>query len=229
MDIAVDELMTWKQLILSDKYQGKPALDALDTTNHDHFVAVCRALLDDLSPIIRLVALMKLGQRGDRDDIVAQNGALQALNDEALRDTALFALGRVGTPEAFPLLFSSAVAGSSEALKAASKQVRTTEQRNRVLELAREDLCSYDLDLRDAALGVLMQHSTITAEQEVLLRSAEIFTDDFVFVALEHASGEILPRLYALREKYPFGAEHKAIARTIARIENQQGLSKASQ
>ena len=221
MDITEVELTAWKHLILTVKWQGRRELDALDRRNHGQFVALCHALLHDDSPLIRRVVLGKLGQHGDLNDTVAQEGARRALEDERLRDTALFALGRVGTSEAFPILYSYAVAGSYRALAAASKQVRAEEQRDQLVELARKDLFSYNGQLRAAAVDILMKHSRLGDEEERLLHSAEIFTDDFVLDALGHGSKELLPGLNALREKYPVGAENKAIVRAIARIENQ--------
>lgn len=225
MDIAEDELKTWKQLIFTDKWRGGPALDALDKANHEHFVAVCHALLGESSPIIRRVALAKLGQRGDQNDALAQQGAFQALKDKHLCGTALFALARVGTPEAFPVLVSYAAAGLHHALRAASQQARTIEQQKQVIDLSRDRLFSDDSQLRAAAVEVLMQHSTVAAEQDTLLRSAEMFTDDFVFDVLRHASAAALPRLYALSMKYASGAEHKAIMQAIRHIENQRSQS----
>ncbi len=194
---------TLRQALVANAKAGQQALDRLDKTQHAQFVAVCHVLLKDADRQIQKIALRKLGQRGDRDDVIAENEAIAALAQEDLHDTAIFALGTIGSDKVFPILFEYARSGNAEALSAVAKQARTDEQRRQVVRLARRGLFSPILAMRYNACEILQSLSNVLAEEHLYLASSEIFTDEFTIFALRAASAYALPRLQRMLRSYP--------------------------
>lgn len=231
MAISKQELAQWRQHLLEYDKETDTSLNRLDREDHKRFVLLCRTLARDVSPVVKDLALRKLGQRGDRDDASAEASALKLLRepDPSFQNTALFALGTVGTTRAFPILWEYAQAGSPFALAAASKQVRTDAQRAQLLTLARQDIMlpgGAATHLREAAVEVLLRHSTVLQEREVLLAAARLLTEDDVVVALgevdadAETKGAIATELRAIRATYSEGsAEYKALSYAITRLE----------
>ena len=164
---------------------------------------------------------------GDRDDALAEASARQALDIPELRSDALSALGTIGTAAVVPLLFEYverdeqvAVGSSQRALMSLAKQVRTDEQRQQALALARKYLCSEVYYDRDAALRALSILSTAAAEEELLLTVYHRYHDELVVWALGGASRRMLPALQQLlAEVEPKYAEHQDIAHAIERMQ----------
>lgn len=221
-----EDVERWRQAIMADAIAAQRALDQLDKTDHARFVALCRDLAEDESDVVKEIALRKLGQKGDRDDAYAEASALQALRYPALEYTALFALGRVGTSRAFPVLLTYARSGSEMALASAADQVRTDDEAEELLALARQYLLapgSLGYQLRVESVPIVLRYSTARAEQEVLLAAARLYADDFVIKALADASSDLLEDLRALRSTYPADSvEYKSMSYTIAKLESHQ-------
>ena len=211
---------------MTDANQADQDLDALEKADHAAFIALCQQLACDSNTLVKHIALRKLGQRGDRDDPIAEASALDAIGDPDTQFPALFALGRVGTPSAFPILLAYAKEGSSIALRSASDQVRTEPDAEQVLELARQFIMlpgSKGFRLREVSLDILVQHSTVEAEQDTLLASARLFADDFVIEALAKASVIIIPDLVAIRNTYPqLTVQYETLSNTIHRLERRR-------
>jgi hypothetical protein len=228
--MSKEEIERWQQAILADTIEAQRALDQLERTDHARFVALCRDLADDASETVRQIALRKLGQRGDRDDPRAEASALEALQHPTLQYTALFALGTVGTSRAFPVLLTYARAGSDMALASASNQVRTQAEAGELLTLARQYIMVPGIQgfkLREKSVLVLIRHSTVAAEQEVLLASARLYADDFVIEALADANVEVLDDLRELRATYPPDCvEYKALTYAIDTLERRKATAR---
>jgi hypothetical protein len=195
MPVLPEEIEQWHRAILAERQAAVRALDQLAKQDHERFIAVCHELLQSASLQGQEVALSELGRQGDRDDAIAEAKILAALHTPKLRETALFALGTVGTSVSFPVLLRYANAGKRCALEAASKQVRTPEERQLVLDLARSQLFSPDAHLREEAVGVFRALSSIAEEEETLLQAAKRYYDMFVLEALAEGTPRILPAL----------------------------------
>lgn len=226
MPASEQDVKGWRARIMTDAKQAQRDLDALEKADHAAFVGLCQQLAGDSNTLVKHIALRKLGQRGDRGDPIAEANAIDAIGDPDTQFTALFALGRVGTPHAFPILLAYAKEGSSIALKSVSDQVRTEPDAEQVLELARQFIMlpgSKGFRLREVSLDVLIQHSTAEAEQETLLASARLFADDFVVKALAEASVNIIPELVAIRNTYPqLTVEYESLSNAIHHLEQRK-------
>lgn len=222
------EVEQWRIAITLDAVKAQRALDQLEQTDHRRFVVLCRDLADGASEHVKRVALRKLGQRGDRDDALAEAIALRALDIPDLQDTALFAVGRVGTAQSFPVLLTYAQSGSFTALAAAADQVRTPTEANQLLALARKYVLapgSQGFQLRAHALPILLRYSSAEAEQDLLLTAARRYADDFVIKALGDAPVAVLEDVRELRLIYPQDSvEYKALSRTIDQLERRKAM-----
>ncbi len=164
---------------------------------------------------------------GDRDDPIAEASARKALDIPELRNVALSALGTIGTAVVVPLLFEYverdeqvASWGTNSTLVGLAKQVRTDEQRQKALTLARKYLCSEVYHHRDAALRALHILSTAAAEEELLLKVYQLYHDELVVWALGAASPQMLSVLQQLLAKVePKYVEHQDIAHAIERMQ----------
>src|SRR5258708_24600536 len=83
---------------------------------------------------------------------MTEAAAIEVLDDPEQRDVAFGVLGRKATPQVFPLLLTTAQHGETEALWAAARQARTAEQRQQVLEIARQQVLAEDARMRSRAL-----------------------------------------------------------------------------
>ncbi len=216
-----DQIDVWRQNILVDKDFGAQALHDLDETDHAQFVSVCHELVHDPSPVVRRVGLHLLGgSRGDSEDPVTEAAALDALNDPEQREFALGVLGRKGTPQAFPVLLAAAQRGEAEAVWAAARQARTAQQREQVLEIARQRVLAEDSRTRARALLAIKRLAHPTAEQDLLLEVAQRFHDVSAMALLRTATPHVLPALYALLARLsPTDPFRSSVARTITFIE----------
>src|ERR1051326_360394 len=98
-----------RQGILSDVIEEQRATAIacrqLATVDQKTFIEICHVLIQDQEIAVRKEALLLLGWYGERDDVIAEVAAKEALQVPALHSTALFALGTVGTAGIVPLLF----------------------------------------------------------------------------------------------------------------------------
>jgi hypothetical protein len=211
---------TWRQTILADEGAAQQQLAALDTRDHRSCMQLCYTLLSDAAPEVQRAALLLLRQRGDHDDAQAEAGALALLDQPELQDDALAALGRVATPAALPKLFFSAEHGSSAALSALHAQVRTDEDRRRLLRVARQQLFSQHSATREVALRILRALSSLAEEEDLLLRATRRYYDEFVIQALGETSGKVLPTLREMLARFSTtSAEHRTLSLAIRRLQ----------
>lgn len=226
-------LTRWHSLLANkgDEHSGAAALRRLYRRDHERFVLLCRQLADDDLPTIKATALRMLGYYGEPEDTQAQSAALRALSDPATRDAALLALGKVGTAEAFPVLFHYASEGATPkgsdiALRGLVKRATTEEQRHRVLELSRRLVLAEDFQVRIAAVQALRAVSNPVAEEQLLLEAASRYPDETIFGALGHATTRILPELREMRSRFrPGTAQYQEMSRAIESIEIRQSTT----
>ena len=225
-----------RQGILSDSIEEKRAtaraFRQLAKGRFSQFLNICHTLLKDPDIKVRQQALRLLGWYGDRDDLIAEAAAQEALSIPELEHSALLALGAIGTDTAVPLLFEYAKRDLEYpahpeqhhriALWSLAKRVRTAEQKQEALALARESLLSEHYPSRDAALRALKMLSTAAAEEDLLLKAYRVYADELVAWALGAASPRMLPILYELlAELKPGCAEHGDIAHAIQRMKTR--------
>lgn len=192
----------------------------------EQFAQLAIALARSPYPLVRVAALRLLGFYGRKDDKVAQDVAENNLGDAQTREEALRALGRVGTETAFAIVLTYAQEGNLRALWAAAEQARTKQQRDDIIQLARQFLLSNEVHLRMQALRCLRALSTIQADEDLLLKAAEQHPDELIFAAMRTASPAILPGLRRLRDRFPKGsAEYLDITDTIERVEARASAS----
>lgn len=224
-----------KQGLLSDSFEEKQAtrrvFRQLAVEKHSQFINIWHTLLKDSEIRILHEVLLLLARLGDQDDPIAAAAAREALNIPELQYSALLALGRIGTAETVPLLFEYARRDLEHpedgehhqiALVCLAKQVRTAEQKQQALHLARESLLSGHYPSRDVALRALNILSTAAAEEDLLLQVYRMYADELVAWALGAASHRMLPILYELlAEVEPKYAEHGDILRAIERMKTR--------
>jgi hypothetical protein len=209
----------WRQAILADEGTAQQQLAALDTRDHHSCMQLCHALLSDPAPEVQRAALLVLAQRGDHDDPLAEAGALALLEQPELQDDALAALERIATPAALPKLFFYAEQGAAAALTALHAQVRSDEDRARLLRVARQQLFSQHSPTREVALRILRALSSLTEEEDLLLRATRRYYDEFVIQALGETSGKVLPALQELLPRFSTtSTEHRALSLAIRRL-----------
>src|SRR5262249_9533631 len=156
----------------------------LAAEDHSAFVEICYTLLQESEVLVRGEALKELYWYGDRDDPIAEAAAREALQIAELRSITLYALRKVGTPAIVPLLLKYAEQEPENPhrpeLVSLAKQVRTEEQRQAALHLARQALFSQVYYTRDAALIALRYLSNAAAEEDLLLQAYRIYADELV-------------------------------------------------
>lgn len=218
--------------MLSDSFEEKQAtrraFRQLALEDHSQFIEIWHILLKDSEIRVRHEVLLLLARLGDQDDPIAEAVAQEALSIPELQYSALLAMGTVGTGATVSQLFEYAKRdlehpGGKEhhqiALICLAKQVRTAEQKQQALHLARESLLSKHYQSRDVALRALNILSTPAAEEELLLKAYQMYADELVVWALGAASPRMLPILYELlAEVEPKYAEHRDIAHAIQRM-----------
>jgi hypothetical protein len=222
MLLSQDEIDQYRNVILTDDRVARKHLTDLARNDHERFIELCHQLLQDPSEVVQRIILLLLGQQGDKHDSVAEGSALMALSHPKLQRWAFFALSRVATPAALPTLFLSAQKGIPYALDALNEQVTTDEDKKRLLQLARQLLLSQHYQLREEALNTLLKHSSAAAEEDFLLKAAQIYYDELVMNALGNATLKVLPPLEEELATLPPGtAEYHDIARAIQKLKKQ--------
>ena len=222
VSMVQEEKDYYHRLILDDHKAARRQLAELEKQDHAHFVELCHQLLFDPSTAVQNVGFLCLGQYGDSNDQVVETRALEALGNPEIRRRALFALGRVATPTALPVLFTYAQAGIPEALEALRRLVTTQDEKQRLLELARQYLLSPDYPLREEALNVLLKRSSAAAEEELLIAAVRMYYDELFIQALGKATVRAMPALEELLTTVrPDTAEHHDISRALEKLKKQ--------
>jgi HEAT repeat protein len=145
-----------------------------------------------------------------------------------VKNTALRALGFVGTESSIASLLASARQEYDGALWALKKLlIKFPDFVSQIFDLAKNLLTSDNARLREQATEIIVKLDKVREAEAALLKSAEIFADEFTLDALKEASAAILPRLERLKVRFtPEGAEYQDIERAINAIaEKQRTLS----
>ncbi len=217
------EIGIWIEAILRDPDAAWKALQESETVNHVHLIEVCHSLLDDSSVSVRAFALRALAFLGDADDPFAEKRAIQALREPVLRDLAFIALAEVSTSAAFETLLEFAEAGSPLALRAARRQVRSEQQAQQVLELARSLIFSEVPKTRTMAVRVLSALSTPADEETLLIRAVILHPDDVAISALGRATPAALPFLEEMLSLIgPDYAESRELEHAIGKLRTRE-------
>src|SRR5215469_2523560 len=184
MPLSQDEIDQYRNIILTDDRVARQQLTHLARNDHERFIELCHQLLQDSSEVVQRIILLLLGQQGDKHDSVAEVSALAALSHPELQRWGFFALSRVATSAALPKLFFYAQKGTPHALEALNEQVTIDEDKKSLLQLARQLLLSQQYQIREEALNTLLKHSSATAEEDLLLKAAQLYYDELVINAL---------------------------------------------
>ena len=123
----------------------------------------------------------------------------EALGEEALQYAALFVLARIATRAALPTLYHYARNGQVWALSGLDRLVRTEREVQAAVRLARRYLLASEYRLRETALELLLRHSSLRQEEDLLLEAVRLFKDEVLIDALRDAEPtKVLPELKML-------------------------------
>jgi hypothetical protein len=199
-------------------------LKALAQDDYDHFRLLCVQLVTDeqfevRSGFVRLLAAYKT-----KNNFVSSLLLRVAINQKDLRERALFSLRPIATRIVLPQLFTFAEEGYADALYSVRRLVRTPEEIERGITIARRYIDANDYPLREASLFLLQRYSSMEVEAEGVLRAVLKYKDELFIDALEQAQPTmVLEPLKALRnmlfEKY---AEYHDLTKTIDVLEMKQ-------
>jgi len=222
MPISQEEVANYRSVILSDAQKGRHQLARLAKEDHPTFLELCHRLLNDPSMHVRNQILFLLGHYGTEHDPVAEAKALEAVTVPELQEGASFALGRIASPGSFPLLFQYAQAGSPYALHVLWRRVTTEEDKQHLLQIARQHLLSPVYRLREEALYALHKYSSTATEEDLLLRAAQVYYDELVIDALSEATERVLPALEELLRTVPVNTtEYNEISSALERLKQR--------
>lgn len=188
-----------------------------------HFRRLCARLLEDEQDDVRLGIIKLLQTCQIRDNILSILLMRVALEQKTLRKEALYALWRVGTRRVLPQFLWLADRGYSSALYIVRHLLRTPEEIEQGIAIARKYIDAEDYELREAALFLLQKYSSMAREAERVLAAVQKYLDELFIDALKEASPAIvLEPLKALRstieEKY---AEYGDLSSTIHMLEQK--------
>jgi hypothetical protein len=222
MPLSQQEVGAYRSVILSDAKKGRHQLARLAKEDHPTFLELCHRLLNDPSMHVRDEILFLLGHYGTEHDPVAEAKALEAVTVPELQEGAAFALGRIASPGSIPLLFQYAQEGSPYALHALWRRVATEEDKQHLLQIARQHLLSPVYRLREEALSALYTYSSAAAEEDLLLRAAQLYYDELVIDTLSEATERIVPALEELLGTVPVNtAEYNDILSALERLKQR--------
>jgi hypothetical protein len=220
--ISQEEVEYYRSIILADEKKGGQQLARLARKDRATFLEACHHLLDDSSVRVRDTILFLLGHNGSEHDQIAEAKALEAVTVPELQEGASFALGRIASPGSFPLLFQYAQEGSSYALQALWRRVATEEDKQHLLQIARQHLLSPVYRLREEALSALQKYSSVAAEEDLLLRAARLYYDELVIGTLSEATERVVPALEELLGTVPANtAEYNDISSALERLKQR--------
>ncbi|MGB8345753.1 MAG: hypothetical protein WCD86_12775 [Ktedonobacteraceae bacterium] len=189
-----------------------------------HFRRLCARLLEDEDERVRLGIIQLLQWCKIRDNILSMLLMHVALEQENLRKEALYALWRVGTRRVLPQFLQLADQGYSSALYIVRHLLRTPEEIEQGIVIARKYIDAQDYELREAALFLLQKYSSMEREAERVLAAVQKYLDELFIAALREAPPDIvLGPLKALRAtieaKY---AEYGDLSATIQKLEQKK-------
>jgi hypothetical protein len=150
-----------------------------------------------------------------------------ALEEPLLMDEAFHALWRVATHTILPQIMQFAEKGHAEALYMARHLLRSPEEIQRGITVARTYLLSEEYALREASLFLLQKYSSMETEAQLVLDAAQKYLDELFIDALKEAPPEVvLEPLKAIRssigKEY---AEYKDLSSTIDILEKSSRTS----
>jgi hypothetical protein len=150
---------------------------------------------------------------------------IQHSNPE-IKNSALRALGFVGTEASMATLLGISRQGYEGALWALKKLlIKFPKFASQAFALVKDLLLSENAQVREQAAAIIVKLGKTKEAEAALVKSAEIFADEFTLNALKEASAEILPRLEELKKRFtPEGAEYQDIERTISALEKKQQI-----
>jgi hypothetical protein len=204
------DIQFYREQLLTEQNTAQRLLIQLARTDHERFLAICSALLGEGSEIpVQQTVFSLLGQYGQRDDF-AEEKALDALHVPELETAALLALGRVGSAKSVPILFRYAEQGVAEALvslhRLGNRFPLSYADEQKLVQLARAFVFSQDFYLIDVALGVLLRHSSIDREEQLLLQAAQKnYHEGILDVLGSYATPAVLPGLRAMLSRVSKG------------------------
>src|SRR5579859_504092 len=174
-------------------------MNDLAREDHEAFLALCKRLLRDKEQGVRHGLLLALSRYTQKDRELEQLLIDEALGEDALQNAALFVLARIATRAALPTLYHYARNGQVWALSGLDRLIRTEREVQVAVRLARRYLLASEYLLRETALGLLLRHSSIEQEEDLLLEAVRLFKDEVFIEALEDAEPtKILPKLKML-------------------------------
>ena len=196
----------------------------LEKNDHMHFLQLCTRLLDDKKREVRLGTILLIGAFRRKDNYLATLLAWTARKHTDLRSEAISSLYSVYTRIILPPLFIFAEEGDANALFMLNRLLRTPEEIERGIGIARKYIQAEEYYLREAALFLLQRYSSMDVEAKRVLEAVKIYLDELFIDALKKAPPEIvLEPLKALRgsieEKY---AEYGDLSSTIQVLEQKQ-------
>lgn len=196
----------------------------LEKNDHKHFLQLCTRLLDDKKREVRLGTILLIGAFHRKDSYLAMLLAWTARKHKDLRSEAISSLYSVYTRVVLSHIFVFAEEGYANAVYMLNRLLRTPEEIERGIDIARKYIQAEEYYLREAALFLLQRHSSMDVEAERVLEAVKIYTDELFIDALTAAPPEIvLEPLKALREpieeKY---AEYKDLSSTIEVLEQKK-------
>lgn len=168
----------------------------------------CFQLLQGENQVIRsnIIDLMRFTKK--RDPMLAAYLAQMALEQKDIADSAISAIWSMKTRAVLPQIFLLAEQGNAIALDILRHLVRTPEDIERGIVLARRYIGAEEYSLRESALFFLQRHSTMELEAERILPVVQIYTDELFIDALEDAPVErVLEPLKSLQDA--FAAKYK--------------------
>lgn len=145
-------------------------------------------------------------------------------SNHEVKNSALRALGFVGTESSMTHLMAFARQDYESALWALKKLTsKFPEYSTSIFELAEDLLLSENAQVREQATAIIVKLGKATEAEAALMKSAEIFVDEFTLDALKAASAAVLPRLTRLKARFtPEGTEYQELERTINAIEEKR-------
>lgn len=198
--------------------------EALSQEDLPQFRRLCARLLEDEQYEVRLGTLKLLQSWRRRDNTLAMLLIKFALEQENLRKEALGALWGVGTYRVLPQLLLLADRGYAAALYIIRHLLRTPEEIERGIAIARKYIDAEEYELREAALFLLQKYSSMEREAEHVLAAVQKYRDEVFIDALKEAPPEfVLESLKKLRstieEKY---TEYRDLSSTIQVLEQKK-------
>jgi hypothetical protein len=190
------------------------------------FRLLCARLLGDKQREVRLGIRKLLSASKIKDHVLSMVLAEIALKKENLKEETLFALWSVGTRIVLPQLFLLAEQGYSTALYMVRRMVRTPEEIERGIMIARKYIDAEEYALREAALFLLQMYSSMDQEFEGVLSAVLKYKDELFIDALKKAPSEsVLEILKELRSTIGEGyAEYGDLSSTLHKLEQKRKM-----